>query len=505
MSRSKALVTLGVMLSLFMASMEATVVATAMPSIVSQLGGLATYSWVFSAFLLASTTTVPIFGKLSDLFGRRLIFAVAMGLFLIGSVLSGRAESMSQLVAFRVVQGLGAGGVLPLAFIIVGAMFNYEQRARIQGLFSSVWGLSSVVGPLLGGFLVDQVSWRWVFYINVFPGLLAALLIWFMWVDDARPEDTNAVPVDYLGAVLLTAGVIALLLGLFELRMVTGWLLLVLALGFFAALVWVEQNATDPVLPLSLLRDRLFAAACGHGLLAGVALFGSIAFVPLFVQAVLGTSATAAGATITPLVLGWFTASIVGSRLLLRIGYRTLVLIGMSILSVGTFLMSWIGAGTGRLTLVGNLTLMGVGMGMSIPAFLIAVQTSVPRRVLGTATSTLQFSQSIGGAVGVGVMGAVLSLKLSAVLSAAGVDPAVISVNRLLDPLARTSATMVDVTVRNALAGAIQTVFFIAFIAVALGLAVSAFAPPGRIAQLAARREAEHEVQPASVPVTGPD
>src|SRR5215475_5147651 len=198
MSRQRViLVTAGIMLSLLMASMEATVVATAMPTIVSHLGGLAIYSWVFSAFMLASTTTMPIFGKLSDLYGRRPVYTAAMALFLVGSFLCGKAQSMPQLIAFRVVQGLGAGGLVPLAFILIGDMFTLEQRAKMQGLFSGVWGVSAVVGPLLGGFLVDQISWRWVFYINVVPGLLAAALVAFAWRDQIHGHGRPVV--DYAG------------------------------------------------------------------------------------------------------------------------------------------------------------------------------------------------------------------------------------------------------------------------------------------------------------------
>lgn len=498
-SRSKALITLGIMLSLFMASMEATVVATAMPTIVSHLGGLATYSWVFSAYLLASTTTIPIYGKLSDVYGRRPVYAVAMILFLIGSLLSGHANSMSQLIAFRTVQGLGAGGVLPLAFIIVGALFSYQQRARMQGLFSGVWGLSSIIGPLLGGFLVDQISWRWVFYINVIPGLLALTLIWTVWVDDGRPAG-KAVPVDYPGAGMLTASVIALLFGLFELGSTVGWLLLVLAAALFGGLIWVEQRATDPVLPLPLFRDRLFAAATGQGVMAGCAMFGSIAFVPLFVQAVLGTSATAAGATLTPLTLGWVVASVVSGRLLLRTTYRALVLAGMISLTLGTLLMSRITAETRQFTLMVYLTFMGIGMGMSVPAFLIAVQTSVPRRLLGIATSTVQFSRSIGGVLGISVMGAVLSQRLAAALVTAGTNSAALSVSQLLDPVARAASNAVmEQTLREALAGAIHSVFAIAFVAAALGLVVSAVAPRGHLAHLADwGAEPELDATPAS-------
>lgn len=504
MSRRRvAVVTIGVMLSLFLAAMEATVVATAMPTIVSQLGGLSIYSWVFSAYMLASTTTVPLFGKLSDLYGRRPIYVVAMVLFLTGSLLCGQAQSMGQLIAFRALQGLGAGGLLPLAFIIVGDLFTFEQRARMQGLFSGVWGVSSIVGPLLGGFLVDQVSWHWVFFINVPPGLLAGALVWLAWVDRQRADGAARPAVDFAGAGLLTAGVIALLLGLFEFGTSASWALLALAAVLFAALAWAERRAADPILPLPLFRDRMFAVACAHGLLAGWAMFGSTAFVPLFVQAVLGTSATAAGATLTPLMLGWVGASIVGSRLLLHIGYRTLAMIGMVMLTLGTFLMTRIGMGATQFSLMVNVALMGIGMGLSVPAFLIAVQSAVPRRVLGTATSTVQFSRSIGGVLGVSVMGAFLSLRLAALLQAAGLDPAAVDLNSLLDPLARATSGALDEALRRALAGAIQGVFAIALGAAALGLVATTLAPAGRIAQLADRRaQAEEESAAAPVSIT---
>ncbi|MGQ0570306.1 MAG: MDR family MFS transporter [Armatimonadota bacterium] len=489
MSRSKTLVVLGVMLSIFLAAMEATVVATAMPTIVGQLGGLSIYSWVFSGYLVASTTTVPIFGKLSDLFGRRPVYAIAMALFLSGSLLCGLAESMTQLVVFRVVQGLGAGGVLPLAFTIIGVLFGYEQRACMQGFFAGVWGVSSIIGPLLGGFLVDQISWRWIFYANVAPGILAAALIWFFFVDDPRAQESRPVPVDYLGAGVLTFGVVALLLGLFGLRTPAGWVLLALAAGSFMLLSRVERRAADPVLPLPLFRDRLFSVATVHGFLSGCALFGGLAFVPLFVQGVLRTSATAAGATLSPLMLGWVAASITGSRLMLRIGFRILAVTGMTCLAVGTLLMSQIGVQIGQHALMAYLALMGVGMGLSVPSLMIAVQTAVSRRDLGTATSTLQFSRSIGGALGVSVMGVVLGLRIAATLRAAGVDPSTVSLNRLVDPLARMSAAAgLDGTLRAALADGVRGVFVVAFIAAALGLAVTVMAPGGRLSHIAARR-----------------
>jgi len=330
MSRNRIiLVTVGIMLSLFLASMESTVVATAMPTIVGQLGGLENYSWVFSAFMLTSTTTVPLYGKLSDIYGRRKLYVFAMALFLIGSVLCGMATTLTHLILARALQGIGAGGIMPLAFILIGEMFSLEQRTKMQGVFSGVWGVSSVAGPLLGGFIVDRLSWHWIFYINVFPGLIAGVLVAFAWRDQAYSHERPAV--DYAGAALLSASVVLLLLGLMELGASQGWVFIASAVGLFVILFHVERRAADPILPLALFRDRLFATATSHGLFTGWAVFGTISFIPLFVQSVLGASPTQAGVTVTPMLLGWVACSIFGSRILLKVGYRRLSIIGTSL------------------------------------------------------------------------------------------------------------------------------------------------------------------------------
>jgi len=473
MSRNRIiLVTIGIMLSLFMASMESTVVATAMPTIVGQLGGLEHFSWVFSAFMLTSTTAVPLYGKLSDIYGRRRIFAIAMAIFLIGCLMSGLAQSMTQLIGARALQGLGAGGIQPLAFILIGEMFSLKQRAKMQGVFSGVWGVSSVAGPLLGGFLVDQLSWRWVFYINVVPGLLAAALVTLAWQEQAQHHVRPAV--DYLGAALLSSSVVTLLIGLMEFGTFNSWILIGAAVGLFIVLLWVEQRAADPILPLQLFRDRLFATAVTHGIFTGWALFGSISFIPLFVQSVMGTSATQAGITITPMLLGWVTASIIGMRLILTVGYRKLALAGTTLFVTGAFLMTVISAESSQIMMMAFVSMMGVGMGLSIPSFLVAVQTSVERRNLGTATSMLQFSRSMGGTLGVSVMGAALSMRLASNLNASGLDPKLVT--QLLDPLPG-SQIVVDAGVRLAMADSIHLVFVIAFISAALGLAAVFFTP----------------------------
>ncbi|MCR4299513.1 MAG: MFS transporter [Gallionella sp.] len=486
MTRNRTiLVTIGIMFSLFLASMESTVVATAMPTIVGQLGGLEHYSWVFAAFMLASTTSVPLYGKLSDIYGRRRIYVIAMALFLIGSVMSGLANSMTQLIFARALQGLGAGGIQPLAFILIGEMFSLQQRAKMQGFFSSVWGVSSITGPLLGGFLVDQLSWRWVFYINVLPGLLAAALVALAWREQAQSHERPAV--DYIGAALLTSSVVTLLLGFMEFGTFNSWILIATAAVLFIALLWVEQRAADPILPLQLFRDRLFSTAVAHGIFTGWALFGIISFIPHFVQAVMGTSATQAGITITPMLLGWVTASIIGMRLIMTVGYRKLGLIGTSLFVMGAFLMTLIGAGSSQIMMMVFVTLMGVGMGLSIPSFLVAVQTTVERRNLGTATSMLQFSRSIGGTLGVSAMGAALSIRLASNLNASGLDPKL--VDQLLDPLSTPQAVVIDAGVRLAMANAIHLVFVVAFVSAALGLAAVFFTPRKQLTEITPESE----------------
>lgn len=492
MSRNRIiLVTIGIMLSLFLASMESTVVATAMPTIVGQLGGLEHYSWVFSAFMLASTTTVPLYGKLSDLYGRRNIYLAAMTLFLIGSILCGQAQSMTQLIFARSMQGIGAGGIAPLAFILIGEMFTLEQRAKMQGFFSGVWGVSSIAGPLLGGFIVDQLSWHWVFYVNIVPGFLAAGLVAFAWRD--QPQSHARPAVDYAGAILLTSSIVILLIGLMDLGTASSWLLIGIAVVLFAVLLWVESRAADPILPISLFQqDRLFATTIAHGVFSGWALFGTISYIPLFVQSVIGTSATQAGLTITPLLLGWVTASIIGTRLLLRTGYYKLAITGTSLLFVGAVLLATVNMNTSQTMLMLYITIMGIGMGLAIPSFLIAVQTTVERRHLGTATSTIQFSRSIGGTLGVSAMGAALGMRLASNLSASGLDPKLVS--QLLDPLPGAEA-VIDSNLRFAVADSISLVFIIALAAAILALVTVLFFTP-RI-QLADKSSTTAEDTPA--------
>jgi EmrB/QacA subfamily drug resistance transporter len=494
MSKRVRVIIAGIMLSLFMAAVESTVIATAVPTIVAELGGLESYSWVFSAYMLTSTAMVPLYGKLSDLYGRRRLYFIAMALFLLGSVLSGLSQTMTQLIAFRALQGLGAGGLMPLAFIMIGDILTLEQRAKTQGLFSGVWGVASIIGPLVGGFLVDQLSWHWVFFVNIGPAILAAALVGVAWRDPAR-DATHRPSIDFMGVALLTSGVVALLIGLLDLSSPFSWASIGLAAALLVALYFVERRAADPVLPLRLFRDRLFAVATAQGLFSGWAMFGSANFVPLFGQAVIGLSATAAGSMLTPQMLSWVVASIIGSRLLLRVGYRTISVAGMILLVAGSFLMTRIAAAPSLPLVVISLGLMGSGMGLALPAFLIAVQNTVGREALGTATSTITFSRNIGGTLGVSVMGAILASRVTANLVGQGIDPASVELSALLggDGAAVAAATPGAVA---AIGAAVGSVFVAALVASVFALLVTLAAPRERLAE---RRPAMVEAEPVEM------
>lgn len=487
--RRRLAVTLGVITGMFLAALEATVVGTAMPTVIASLGGLSHYSWVFSAYLITSTITVPVWGKLSDLYGRRLLFQLGIAIFLLGSVLSGMAATMTQLIAYRALQGLGAGALVPLAMTIIGDVYTIEERARMQAFFSGVWGISSVVGPIVGGFITDQLSWRWVFYINVPFGILAAVI---MQLSLKEPKRTGRPSIDYAGAALLMASIMLLMLALVEggatlsefasarnLALLTGAGLLSLLF------LYVERRARDPIVPLELFRNRVVAVSVAAGFLAGVAMFGAISFVPLFAQGALGSTATEAGSLLTPLMLSWVGLSIVGGRLLLKVGYRPTTLAGLFLLTLGFAMLSNYQRATPRVWLYVDLVLIGAGLGLTMLTLLIAVQQSVGRAQLGIATSLNQFSRSIGGAVGVAVMGAVLSAGLASHLQSvarAGAGPLTperaaelsSNPNALIEPQARAALPpeVLD-ELQEAMAAANHNVFWTATALAGLALLVA--------------------------------
>jgi EmrB/QacA subfamily drug resistance transporter len=487
------------MLGLFLGAMESTAVATAMPTVIASLGGLAIYSWVFSGYILAATISMPLWGRLADLFGRRIVYLAGLGIFLLGSVLSGLASSMAVLIVCRTLQGLGGGALIPLGMTIIADLYGLEQRARMQGYFSATWGLASIVGPLIGGFLTDHLSWRWVFFVNVPFGLLAGAVLGAALAGLDGPR--RRVRVDLRGALVLTAGMGGLLAGLVEGgragRLGAGHLALaVVSVGLLIEFARWERRAPEPLLPLRLFANRMFRAAAVSGFLAGMAMFGTISFIPLVVQGVLGGTATQAGSALTPFVLGWVSFSVLSARLLLRIGYRWPVVGGMVCLAVAFLLMSHMGLGTTRAATARNMLLAGMGMGLIMVPLLIAVQNAVPRTDLGAATSATTFFRSMGGAVGVAVMGAVLSAELGRQLTAVrgGVEGAV---RTQLETLIAHPDALIEPTLRSGLppavlaafsqglANALHAVFLVGFGIASLALLSAFLVPAGRAQDLA--------------------
>jgi EmrB/QacA subfamily drug resistance transporter len=488
-SRRRWAVTAGVMTGMFLAALEATVVGTAMPTVIASLGGLNHYSWVFSAYLITSTVTVPVWGKLSDLYGRRLLYQLGITIFLVGSVLSGLSTTMAQLIIFRAVQGLGAGALVPLGMTIIGDIYTLAERARTQAYFSGVWGLSSVLGPIVGGFITDQLSWRWVFYINLPFGLAAALILGLALKE---PKRRTRPAIDYAGAALLMIAITLLMLALVEGGASLATLFAPRNLALFAGagsllllFVLVERRAADPIVPFKLFDNRVVSVAVVAGFLAGVAMFGAISFVPLFAQGVLEATATEAGSLLTPLMLSWVGMSVIGGRLLLRVGYRPTCIAGFALLTFGFILLSTFDREMARVWLYVDLGLIGAGLGLTMLTLLIAVQQSVPRTQLGIATSLNQFARSIGGAIGVAVMGAVLSAGLASRLQevARGGQSALTperaaalaaNPNALIEPQARAALSKDTLAaLQGSMAGAMHKVFWVGTAMAALALLVS--------------------------------
>ncbi|WPB81867.1 MDR family MFS transporter [Archangium violaceum] len=404
----RPLTTVALALSLFMAALEMTVVSTAMPTVVGELGGLQSYAWVFTAYMLASTVTVPIYGKLADLYGRKPVLLFGIGLFLVGSVLSGLATSMNMLIAFRTLQGLGAGSMQPVALTIVGDLYTLEQRAKVQGVFSGVWGIAGLVGPLTGGLIVKYLTWHWVFFINVPVGLGAFALLVFFFHEQVQHKPQK---LDYAGAVLLSAGVVALLFGVQGIGRNLPELLLGAVL--LAAFVWVERRVAEPVIPMTIFKNPAITISAVAGALFSAAMFGATTYVPLYVQGVLGGSATLAGGMITPMIVGWPVASLFAGRLLLKTGFRPLIVGGLGLSVIGTGAMALLLKPESSLLIPElAMALFGIGLGFTATSLLIAVQTSVGWELRGVATASHMFFRTIGGALGVGLMGGVVVSQL---------------------------------------------------------------------------------------------
>ncbi len=491
--RDRKLVTGGILLGMFLAALEATAVATAVPTAVGELGGVSHYSWVFSIYLLTSTTTVPLFGKLADLYGRRRTYGVAVAFFLVGSALCGVAQSFVQLVIFRAIQGLGAGGVMPVAVTVIGDIYKLEERGRVQGAFSSVWALASLVGPLLGGVITDALSWRWIFYLNVPFGLLSAWMLQ-RWLREKKARTQHRL--DVLGTVSLTAAVTLLLLALIEGPESWGWsdprtlaLLAGSAVGL-AVFFWQERRAPEPMLPLDLFQNRLIAVASAGNLLLGALLFSITAYVPMFGQGVLGGTAMDAGTILAPILIGWPISSTLAGRLLLKIGYRAMSIGGATLGIAGALLLASAEAGAGRPQIMLAMLIIGLGLGFTSMPYLLGVQSAVPWHQRGVASSSVQFFRNIGGALAVAILGALLNARLQA-LAGPGADA-----NAVLDPTLRASiapATLHHLT--EALRHGLQAVFIAMAVLAVAGFVVALLFPRGT-----AREQMYQEREPVTEP-----
>ena len=438
----RPLTVVALLLGLFLAAMEMTVVATAMPTAVGDLGGLHLYAWAFSAYMLTATVSVPIYGKVADLRGRKPVMLVGIALFLAGSMACGRAGSMPALVAFRALQGLGAGAIQPMALTIVGDLFDVRERGRMQGIFGAVWGVAGLVGPLLGGAIVRWLSWRWVFYVNVPLGLGCAAVLQAAYHERVERHEHR---LDVLGALLLAGTVLSVLVATRSRS--AGTFAAPLALALLALFVAAERRAPEPLLPLDLFAHRVIGVASATGALVGAAMISTVTFVPLYVQSVLGGSPTAAGGAIAPMVIGWPIASALSGRFLHRVGYRPLIRGGLAVSflsAVGLALLLRPGAPAWLPRLVTGL--YGVGLGMANTPTVIAVQTSVPWNRRGVATASTMFFRTIGGTVAVGVLGGVLAASL------AGGPASPEQVEQLLGP----GRSLVDPALLASVAGALQ-------------------------------------------------
>jgi EmrB/QacA subfamily drug resistance transporter len=414
------------MLTLMLAALDQNIVATALPRIVSDVGGLAHLSWVVTAFLLASTVTTPLYGKLSDLYGRRPLFIVAILVFLVGSALCGMAQTMTQLIVFRGVQGLGAGGLISLAQAAIGDLVSPRERGRYQGLFTGVFAICSVAGPLLGGYLTDALSWRWIFYVNLPVGAAALGLIA---VGLPRRSRLVAHRIDYLGAALLSSATICLLLLLSWGGNMLPWTspamlcLALTAMALIAVLAGQEQLAAEPILPVQLFTNRVFVVAVAAIALTATALFASTVFLPAFFQLVLNASPSESGLMIAPLMAGLIVSSIAGGRLVVATGrYKVLPVIGLAVASVAFLALAWTAtADVDRPPIEAALVVLGAALGLIMPNLTVAIQNAVERMYLGIATSSASFFRSLGGAVGVAAAGAIVSANLADLSASLGV------------------------------------------------------------------------------------
>jgi EmrB/QacA subfamily drug resistance transporter len=422
--RALVLTVVGLMLTLLLAALDQTIVGTAMPRIVADLHGFEHYAWVTTAYLLTSTAVVPISGKLSDMYGRKIFLLGSSAGFVLTSALCGLSQDMTQLIVFRGMQGVAGGILTSTVFTVISQIFPPAQRARFQGIFSAIFGLASIVGPLLGGYLTDNLSWRWVFYVNLPIGMLALLVLWFSF-PNIRPAGGHRT-IDYLGAALLVLGVVPLLLALSWGGIDYAWTsptiigLVVFAAAMLVGFGLVESRAIEPIIPLNLFRNSVVSVSVAAMMLMAMGMFGTILFIPLYFQGVIGTTATQSGTVLMPLMITMIGASVISGQIISRTGrYKLPGVLGMLVMTIGLYLLSGMGADTDAWTVFRNMVILGLGMGPTMPVFTLAAQNAVKVNQLGVVTSLTQFARSIGSTLGVALFGSVLINRFAQSFSAA--------------------------------------------------------------------------------------
>ena len=419
--RAKQGIVIAIMLALFLGALDQTIVGTALPQIITDLNGANLYTWVVTIYLLASTVTVPIYGKLSDMYGRKPLLLTGVGLFLLGSALAGLSQTIEQLILFRGIQGLGAGALFPIALATIGDLYSAKERGRYQGLFGAVFGLSSLVGPALGGWLTDTFSWHLIFYVNLPIGLLSIIII-MLELPTFRGRANQKI--DVLGALVFVAGIVPVLIGLtnvqtnnFATPAVAG--LISAGLAILGLFILVEAKAEEPIIPLELFRNRTFAAAAAAAFFASIGFFAAVIFLPRYFQTVLGESATNSGYATLPLLLGVIISSVGAGLLVARRGrYKTLILGAIVLVTAGSLLLTNIKADTDPWVLRGWMFLAGLGIGPTLSVFTIVVQNAVPFKFLGAATSNLTFFRQVGGSVGLAIVGSYFGGQLTRTIPA---------------------------------------------------------------------------------------
>ncbi|MEC0598858.1 MDR family MFS transporter [Bacillus spizizenii] len=416
----RTLLLTGLIIALFFSALDGTIVGTAMPKIVGDLGGLSMMTWLTTAYLLTSTTIVPIAGKLADLLGRRSVYVTGLIIFMAASALCGMANNMSELIIFRGLQGIGGGIMMPMAMIVIGDLFTGKDRAKFQGIFGAIYGIASIIGPQIGGWIVDSLNWKWVFYINLPVGIIAVIFI-------ARGlqgrKQTGPIHFDIAGIFTMIVGVVSLLLALSFGGKDYAWGswqtlgLFGLALIGIVSFIIVESKAKEPILPMYLFKNKTFVSLNLIGFLMSIGMFGATTFVPFFMQGIIGVSASESGTIMTPMMISWIISSIIGGRLVYKIGIKTQIIIGMLILSIGFVMLTNLELTTDKLIATSYMAVIGFGMGLVMPILTLALQESFSKEELGVVTSSSQFFRSIGGTFGITMLGAVMNARSGSLLT----------------------------------------------------------------------------------------